>query len=340
MSWGKLKARKQPKANSPDTAALLGNKRTLEGREISLSDAVLVSYYLGYENTSLIPYQMKLTRKQIREGLESMPVDRLLLGAGAHGVSLTKKQKAFAEEVVKTGNKSAAYRKAYDHKGKPQTAARDAQKVANNPKVSTYITALEEAERARAYLVPARLRDLAIHKITEKALDPSVPPAQQLKALELLGKITEVSLFTHRTETIHLTSSDDIKQQLMKSLRLALSGTITDVEAKPVDDLLAEIARGNDAVTVVTQPDPEVMYDDGALDDGSETLAPSTNTNPADPPHPDPQNQPIPIPPQLHSIPHIGSPSDSENRISSLESKVTVTGVTVTQGKPLEGEGV
>ena len=271
-----------------------------------------------------------------------MPVDRLLLGSAAHGVALTKKQKAFAEEVVKTGNKSAAYRKAYDHKGKPATASRAAQEVAANPKVSTYITALEEAERARAYLVPARLRDLAIHKITEKALDPSVPPAQQLKALELLGKITEVSLFTHRTETIHSTSSEDIKQQLMKSLRLALSGTITDVEAKPVDDLLAEIAAGSDPVTVDTPEDGTILSDAAALDDANPP-DPSTIPEPATPPTPDPQNQPSSIPPQLHSIPHKGFNAKSalpqKNPISTLQSQVTVTGVTVTQGKPLEGEG-
>ena len=271
-----------------------------------------------------------------------MPVDRLLLGAGAHGVSLTKKQKAFAEEVVKSGNKTAAYRKAYDTHGKPATQSRKAQEVASNGKVQAYIEALEEAERARAYLVPARLRDLAIHKITEKALDPSVPPAQQLKALELLGKITEVSLFTHRTETIHLTSSADIKDQLMKSLRLALSGSITDVEAKPVDDLLAEIAGGYDAVTVVTPDGSTILQDAAALDD-LDPPDPSAIAEPADPPTPTPQNQPFSNPPQLHSIPHSESRSESKGVTpvtpASGKPYVGVTPVTPDQGKPLEGEG-
>jgi hypothetical protein len=273
-----------------------------------------------------------------------MPVDRLLLGGAAHGIGLTKKQKAFADEVVKSGNKSASYRKAYDHKGKPETAARDAQKVANNPKVATYIQALEAAEQAKAYLVPARLRDLAIHRITEKALDDSVPPAQQLKALELLGKITEVSLFTHRTETVHLTSSEDIKQQLMKSLRLALAGSITDVEAKPVDDLLAEIAAGNDAVTADNQPDPEILHGSDAPDTSSDPQTPSENAISATPPTPDPQNQPTSIPPHLHSIPDIESSTISEGVTpvtpASGKPYVGVTPVTPNQGKPLEGEGV
>lgn len=286
---------------------------------------------------------MKLTRKQIKEGLEAIPVDRLLLGGAADGIGLTKKQKAFADEVVRSGNKTAAYRKAYNTKGKPQTASRDAQKIANNPKVSTYIQALEAAEAAKAYLVPARLRDLAIHKITEKALDPEVPPAQQLKALELLGKITEVSLFTHRTETVHLTSSQDIKQQLIKSLRLALSGNnVLDVEAKPVDDLLAEIAAGRSDSASKPSQQATILQHDAALDDA----------DPPDPidivetetlPTPTPQKSAQPYPPHLHSIPHNQSEQKSEGVTpvtpSSGKPYVGVTPVTPDQGKPLVGEG-
>jgi hypothetical protein len=285
---------------------------------------------------------MKLTRKEIKEGLEQIPVEKLLLGTAAHGIGLTKKQKAFANEVVKSGNKTKAYKAAYNHTGKPATASRAAQEVAANPKVSTYIEALEAAEQARAYLVPARLRDLAIHKITEKALDPSVPPAQQLKALELLGKITEVSLFTHRTETVHLTSSADIKEQLIKSLRLAMAGNnVTDVEAKPVDDLLAELAGYSDPADALDSEPQNILHDATALDDADQDPAtPSLNAEPETPPSPDPQKSALSIPPQLHSIPHNQSPQDSKTLNSKLESAVRVTGVTLTQGKPLVGEGV
>lgn len=271
-----------------------------------------------------------------------MPVERLLLGGAPHGIALTKKQRVFAEEVVKTGNKTAAYRKAYDTHGKPATQSRDAQKIANNPKVATYVQALEDAERAKAYLVPARLRDLAIHKITEKALDPSVPPAQQLKALELLGKITEVSLFTHRTETVHLTSSADIKDQLMKTLRLAFqSNNVTDVELNAADDLLAELNGYNDSADDTNLEDSEILQAAAELADAEQD--PQTQSpipEPATPPPPDPQNLAFPNPPQLHSIPRNQSPPESKTLDSTLQSMVTVTGVTLTQGLPLEGEGV
>jgi hypothetical protein len=289
---------------------------------------------------------MKLTRKEIKEGLEQIPVEKLLLGSAAHGIGLTKKQKAFANEVVKSGNKTKAYKAAYNHTGKPETASRNAQTLANDTKVATYIAALEAAEQARAYLIPARLRDLAIHKITEKALDPAVPPAQQLKALELLGKITEVSLFTHRTETVHLTSSADIKEQLIKSLRLAMAGNnVTDVEAKPVDDLLAELAGHVDPDDDSDSEATNILYDVTASDPPdnisiSDPLSPSGNAETQTPPSPDPQKSAITIPPQLHSIPLNQSPQESKSSDSTLESAVTVTGVTVTQGKPLDGEGV
>jgi hypothetical protein len=284
---------------------------------------------------------MKLTRKEIKEGLEQIPVEKLLLGTAAHGIGLTKKQKAFANEVVKSGNKTKAYKAAYNHTGKPETASRNAQTLANDTKVATYIAALEAAEQARAYLVPARLRDLAIHKITEKALDPAVPPAQQLKALELLGKITEVSLFTHRTETVHLTSSADIKEQLIKSLRLAMSGNnVTDVEAKPVDDLLAELAGRDDPAAALDNEDTNILHDAVALDDADQDPATlSLNPDPETPPSPDPQKSTLPIPPQLHSIPHNQSPPKSKSSDSTLQSAVRVTGVTLTQGKPLVWEG-
>jgi hypothetical protein len=288
---------------------------------------------------------MKLTRKQIYEGLESMPMDRLLLGGAAHGVALTKKQKAFAEEVVKTGNKTAAYRKAYDTQGKPATQSRDAQKIANNPKVATYVQALEDAERAKAYLVPARLRDLAIHKITEKALDPAVPPAQQLKALELLGKITEVSLFTHRTETVHLTSSTEIKEQLMKSLRLAFqSNDVTDIDLDPAESLLAELSRGAPDSVAVVEPDAKDSVIDAVTQQESDPPDPIANAIPETPPTPTPKNEPLPQQPPLHSIPR--NRFNAKSAVTKNAEPVTtgisgqgVTAVTLPRVNPNEGEG-
>lgn len=296
----------------------------------------------------------KLSRKEITEGLEQIPINQILLGSGKAGITLTKKQKAFAEEVVKTGNKSASYRKAYNTKGKATTAHRDAQKIANNPKVVTYIQALEQAKEAETYLLPARLRSIAIHRLTGLALNDEIAPAQQLKALELIGKMTEVALFTERRELVKVTDSADMRDQLMKSIRLAFSsGGAIDVEATEVDSLLAEIS-GNSVADI---PDPDHDSIDDDLD--ANTLPnlggeASANQILETPPDPDPQILPTNQPALLHSIPVTKSPSKTVNpqgltgvNLSSpLESDTCVsTGVNPNKDTPpsesiQEGEGV
>jgi phage terminase small subunit len=296
----------------------------------------------------------KLSRKEIAEGLDSVPINQILLGSGNAGVTLTKKQKAFAEEVVKTGNKTKAYKKAYNHTGKQTTAQRNAQTIVSNSKVATYIQALEQAKAAETYLLPARLRSIAIHRLTGLALNDEINPAQQLKALELIGKMTEVALFTERRELVKVTDSADMRDQLMKSIRLAFStGGAIDVEASEVDSLLDEIS----GKPLADAPD----LDHAAIDsDRSADTLPisggeaSKNEILLDPPDPDPQKTPTIAPSLLHSIPLTKSPSKTVNpqRLtgvslsSPLESDTCVsTGVNPNKDTPPseaieEGEGV
>jgi phage terminase small subunit len=294
----------------------------------------------------------KLSRKEIAEGLDSVPINQILLGSGKAGITLTKKQKAFAEEVVKTGNKSASYRKTYNTKGKPSTQSRKAQEVASNGKVSAYIQALEQAKAAETYLLPARLRSIAIHRLTGLALNDKINPAQQLKALELIGKMTEVALFTERRELVKVTDSADMRDQLMKSIRLAFSsGGAVDVEATEVDSLLNEIS----GLTPVNAPDPDhesllagernanTLPIAGGEASGNEILE--------TPPDPDPQKTATIAPVLLHSIPLNKSHSKSKGLTpvslsSPLESNTCVsTGVNPNKDTPPseaieEGEGV
>ena len=296
----------------------------------------------------------KLSRKEISEGLEQIPINQILLGSGKAGQLLTKKQKAFAEEVVRTGNKSASYRKAYNTRGKKETASRDALKVASNPRVATYIQALEQAKEAETYLLPARLRSIAIHRLTGLALNDEINPAQQLKALELIGKMTEVALFTERRELVKVTDSEQMRDQLMKSIRLAFSaGGAVDVEATEVDSLLDEIS-GRPGLNAA-EPGNEAADDYQGADTlpipGGEAFESSI---PGTPPDPDPQNLPTIAPSLLHSIPLTKSPSKTVNpqRLtgvslsSPLESDTCVsTGVNPNKDTPPsesneKGEGV
>jgi hypothetical protein len=252
----------------------------------------------------------RLTRKEIEAGLEAMPMDTILLGAVTAKTSrLTSKQRAFAKEVAMGNTKTGAYRKAYKTKGKASTQSAEAQKLSKNPAISTQIEAFRLALEANQHITPAALRALAIHKITEKAIDPKVPPAQQLKALELLGKITEVALFTERREIVQVTNSQEMRDKLMNSIRLAISSQgATDVDVDDADSLLAEITGTTNKMDDATGN--ESIDDDDACDEeqNAEVVALS-NGNPSDPLHHDPQNSAATSEPTLHSIPHIRTPS-------------------------------
>jgi len=274
----------------------------------------------------------RLTRKQIEAGLEAMPIDTLLLGAvNAKTTKLTHKQRAFAKEVAMGNTKTGAYRKVYKTKGKPSTQSAEAQKLTKNPSIATQIEAFRVALEANQYITPASLRALAIHKITEKALDPDVPPAQQLKALELLGKITEVALFTERREIVQITNSQEMKDKLLNSIRLAISSQgATDVEVDDADSLLAEITGVS---RVMDDESSHELLDDDVVDEVQEENldgVASTNRNLADPPTPVSQFSALVSEPDLHSIPDIKSPPkiltvNSFTVTSPLESNTCVS---------------
>ena len=201
---------------------------------------------------------MKLTRKQIKEGLEATPIDTLLMGSPK---TLTHKQKAFAEALAKTGNKAEAYRQAYNTNSSPKIQSQEGQALAKNPVIAMQIEAIKLSLEASKYLLPAHLRALTIQKLTEKALDPDVKPAQQLKALELLGKITEVALFSERKEVITTDTSAKAKDRLIASLAQAIrsSANISADRKKDADTLLAEITGGS-----LSNPAPETIENTSA----------------------------------------------------------------------------
>jgi hypothetical protein len=118
--------------------------------------------------------------------------------------------------------------------------------LAKDSAVQAQIEAFKLAIEAEKSRTPAHLRALVVQKLTEKALDPECPPAQQIKALELLGKITEVALFTERREVVQVKDSGEIRERLMDSIRLAIKSSAQDVEVIDADSLLAEISGAAD----------------------------------------------------------------------------------------------
>ena len=213
----------------------------------------------------------KLTRKQIAEGLKAMPMNTLLLGASSKTTKLTPKQMKFAEEIAKGESKAQAYRNSHNSTGKPHTQSRNGQKLLKNDAIQTQVDAFKVAMEANKYQTPAHLRMHIIHKLTQKTLDDDVPHAQQLKALELLGKITEVSLFTNRVEHIKTDSSEAMREKLIKSLSLAMNSSgDKNIPEYSAESLLAELtgeAQVNDVVAPVNVSDDGVM-DVDAIDVG------------------------------------------------------------------------
>jgi len=191
----------------------------------------------------------KITKREIKEGLEQIPIEQILLGS-IGDKQLTHKQKTFAKQVALGKPKAQAYKIAYDSNGNPITASANAQKLMGDTRIKLLVEAYSRAFEAREYQKPERLRELVIHQLTEMALNPEVKDAQRIRSLELLGKVSEVGAFTERKETKVIHESSKIKEKLLEQLK-----TIINVDATEIDNgesLLAELSGQNP-----TESEPE-----------------------------------------------------------------------------------
>jgi len=197
----------------------------------------------------------KLTRKQIREGLNTVPMDALILGVKTSD-KLTPKQREFARNVAMGKTKAQAYRESYDSEGSSKTVGNEASRLSLRPDVALEIQAYREAIEAEKHRNPAQLRALVIHQLTKMALNTKVNDAQRIKSLELLGKVAEVGAFIDRKETTVINHSTDIRARLMAQLKTITHGSITDVSDSGADSLLAELAENIPADAIAEPTDP------------------------------------------------------------------------------------
>lgn len=212
----------------------------------------------------------KLNRKQIREGLSQVPIDTVLLGTQAKERTLTHKQREFARNVAMGKPKAQAYRETYNTKANKKVQGNAASKLSLHDGVAMEIQAYQAAIEAAKYRTPAQLREFVIHQLTLHAMDDSINPAQRIKSLELLGKVSEVAAFTERKETTIVNQSSDIKQRLLSMLSNTIDITPNDTGSRDdssadADSLLAEIkgdahAEDQDA-TPTHSPPPDMAHD-------------------------------------------------------------------------------
>jgi hypothetical protein len=269
-----------------------------------------------------MPKPIKITRQAIKETLKQTPIEQILVGAhNVDKVNLTKKQKDFARKVAEGKPKAQAYRETYNSTGKPQTQAEQGSRLASTPKISAMIEAFTLANEAREYLIPAQIRTMAIQNLVSIAINEEEKTSNKLKALELIGKMSEVQLFTERKEHIHLHSSEDIRGKLLAGLKSAFtnSRSLNDLAKRKAESLLVELSEAR----TIEEDQEEEDYSEDAP-------APSEIENPATPPDPDPQNPTIAEGFLLHSIPL--KESDSHTLLQDLTP--TPGGVTI----PLESD--
>jgi hypothetical protein len=185
---------------------------------------------------------MKLTREQIRAGLDQVPIDVLLSSGKGKDAQLTHKQKEFARQLVLAPSKAEAYRRSYNSKGKPATQGNNASRLSKDTRIQTEAEAYKLAIEAEKHRTPAQLKALLVQQLVQHSLDAEFPPAQRVQCLRLLGSLFEVGAFVERKEITTVNKSGDIRARLLS----VLGSHAVDVEAKPaVDDsaasLLAEL---------------------------------------------------------------------------------------------------
>lgn len=183
----------------------------------------------------------KLSRKQIEEGLSTIPVSEIL--GARESKALTPKQKAFAMNIAKGATKADAYRDAYNVTSK-HSVAKDPYTIANNPRIRQEIEAYSLAIEAAKHRTPAALRDLVIQSLVSVVIDPDAKQSVRVAAAKVLGTVTEVSAFTERKEIRTITSSADTRARIMGELRQMMGGQVEDatlIESQ-AGELLAELA--------------------------------------------------------------------------------------------------
>jgi hypothetical protein len=197
----------------------------------------------------------KLTRAQLREALETVPIDSLFPAAASR--ELTAKQKRFARDVAMGKTKADAYRDNYNVTSRATMTSRPYALAADNrvkAEIEAYKLALETAKHRN----PAALRELVIQSLVKVIIDPESKPGQITAAAKVLGTVTEVAAFTEQKVVRTITSSEDARAAIMAQLKQlsnasAEDATIIDAQA---DDLMRELA-GDATHPTPTTPNEE-----------------------------------------------------------------------------------
>jgi len=183
----------------------------------------------------------KLTRAQIKAGLDQVPIESLLSSGEGKKPKITGKMKAFAHALAVGQTKAAAYRGSYNPKPAHSTMVTAPYKLAADPRIQREVDAYKLAIEAEKHRTPAQLKALLVQQLVEHSLNDDFPPAQRMKALQLIGNLFEVGAFLERKESTIIHKSADIRARLLDRLQARAPSAGPAAEAL---DLLEEIRAG------------------------------------------------------------------------------------------------
>lgn len=212
----------------------------------------------------------KLTRAQIKAGLDTIPMEVLLSSGEGKQPKLTTKQREFARAVAMGKTKAQAYRESYKANPAPSTMLTEPYAVARNPLVAREVEAYKLAIEAEKHRTPAQLKALLVQQLVQHSLDDEFPPASRVQCLKLLGSLFEVGAFVERKEITTVNRSHDIRARLLSRLQAVTIDA--DIVADDALDLLAEI-KGAQAPSASPASEPQPI-DDGAPSDPTGEGAP------------------------------------------------------------------
>ena len=192
--------------------------------------------FLFHTHENTMP--QKLTRAQIKAGLDQVPIESLLSSGEGKTAKLTHKQKAFAHALAMGETKAAAYRRSHNPKPAPSTIVTAPYKLAADTRIQREVAAYKLALEAEKHRTPAQLKALLVQQLVEHSLNDEFPPAQRMKALQLIGQLFEVGAFLERKETTVVHKSADIRSRLLERLQ---QRTPAGDRASDALELLSEI---------------------------------------------------------------------------------------------------
>ena len=133
---------------------------------------------------------------------------------------LTPKQEKFVQGVLSGMTASESYRNSYNTKNmKDSSVWREASVLMSSPKVSQRVKAGFKRKEQYSVSTALSLRQFVTDQLIKEAKDINNNESARIRSLELIGKISEVALFTDRVETTSSNkTSDEIKLELEQKI--------------------------------------------------------------------------------------------------------------------------